>query len=41
MHNKDLIFITILVYVVMAVYGINRDDIDYVIRDIAGALLPQ
>ncbi len=40
MHNWDLILIAILVYLAMAVLGINQDDIDFIIRDAVGAYLP-
>lgn len=39
MHERSTIFIIIGVYVLMAIYGINRDDIDYFIREVAAALL--
>lgn len=39
MHERSTIFTIIGVYVLMAIYGINRDDIDYFIREVAAALL--
>lgn len=39
MHERSTIFIIIGVYVLMAIYGINRDDIDHFIREVAAALL--
>jgi len=39
MHERSTIFTIIGVYVLMAIYGVNRDDIDYFIREVAAALL--
>lgn len=38
MHERSTLLTIVGVYVLMAIYGINRDDIDFFIREVAAAL---
>jgi hypothetical protein len=39
MNERTTLITVLCVYTLLAIYGINQDDIDSVIRDIAAALL--
>lgn len=39
MHERSTLLYVLIVYTLMAIYGINQDDIDNFIREIAAASL--